>query len=219
MKSDYLQAAGKPGLALAADVRKKFLEGLQLLDEAAANVTRAGECFASIPAETWNELVAEAPPPMRRTLGYVRAVGEGSMIPQLATASGAGVLRLRALPVADQLRLWTEPVEMFAPGRIGKHAKYLRFVTEMSGEEVARAFARTNGSGWRLRGYDEQKAFAAEEERKKSDGSAALSGIDRPGRWAVRNGKVYLAGTKASGGLTRRDLEAMLRDLNEGEGE
>jgi hypothetical protein len=39
--------------------------------------------------------------------------------------------------------------------------------------------------------------------------------VDRPGRWAVRNGKVYLSAAKASAGLTRRDLEQMLKDLEE----
>jgi hypothetical protein len=40
-------------------------------------------------------------------------------------------------------------------------------------------------------------------------------GVDRPGRWAVRGGKVIVAPAKASAGLTRRDLEMMLRDLEE----
>jgi hypothetical protein len=134
------------------------------------------------------------------------------MIPQLATASGTAAQRLRALPVEDQSRLWIEPVEMHAPGRVGRHGKYLRFVSEMSGQEVIRAFAR-DGKGWRLRSYDEQRAFEAE--LAKREAALVPHGVDRPGRWAVRNGKVYLSAAKASVGLTRRDLEQMLKDMEE----
>ncbi len=214
MKYDYLQAAGKPGLPMPGDVKERFRAGLRLLDAAAANVAEAGNLFAGIPEEIWTGLIAEAPPPMRRTLGYVRAVGEGRMIPQLATAAGEASVRMRALPVGDQYRLWTAPVEMFAPGRTGRHAKYMRFVTEMDGEEVRRAFGR-DGSGWRLRSYDEQRAWHAGQEALREEPKP--HGVDRPGRWAVRNGRVIVAQAKASSGLTRRDLEMMLRDLQEEE--
>ena len=212
MKHDYLQAAGKSALSIPKDTKERFRAGLLLLDAASANIAEAGNLFAGIEEETWLALIEEAPSPMRRTLSYVRAVGEGKMIPQLATASGEAAQRLRALPVVDQLKLWTEPVEMHAPGRTGRHAKYMRFVTEMDSEEVKRAFAR-DGKGWKLRTYDEQRAFENELANRKDP--VVLHGVDRPGRWAVRNGRVYLAPSKANAGLSRRDVEQILKDLEE----
>ena len=79
MRNDFLHAAGKPELSMPGDVKERFRAGLRLLDAAAANVAEAGNLFASIPEDIWTGLIAEAPPPMRRTLGYVRAVGEGKM--------------------------------------------------------------------------------------------------------------------------------------------
>lgn len=213
MKSDYLQAAGKSELSIPRDVKDRFRAGLKLLDVAAANVSEAGTLFAGIPEDTWRELIAEAPAPMRRTLGYVREVGEGKMIPQLATAVGEAAQRLRGLPLEDQTKLWADPLEMYAPGRIGRHAKYMRYVTEMGSDEVKRAFER-DGRGWRLRSFEEQRLFNAEQEAAEREAKIP-HGVDRPGRWAVRNGKVYLAPAKANSGLSKRDIETILKDLED----
>lgn len=206
-----MKAAGG-GLTAPKDAKEAFRAGLRALDQASANIAEAGRLFATIPESDWAALVAKAPAPMRRTLGYVRAVGEGRMIPQLATASGESAVKLRALPLEEQRKLWTEPVEMFAPGRVGRHAKYMRYVTEMDSAEVKRAFAR-DGHGWRLRTYDEQKNWEANQAAVTE--ARRVHGVDRPGRWAVRNGRVFLAAAKSSSGLTRRDLEMMLRDLED----
>ena len=215
MKHDYLTTAGRSALAISRDTKERFRAGLKLLDAAAINVSEAGELFAGIEHQTWEALIDEAPAPMRRTLNYVRAVGEGKMIPQLATAAGEAAQRLRALPLADQARLWSEPVEMFAPGRVGRWAKYMRYVTEMNSEEVKLAFER-DGHGWRLRSFDEQRSWYAEQEAAQRE-LPAPHAVDRPGRWAVRGGKVYLAPAKASNGLTRREIEAILHDMEEAE--
>lgn len=190
-----------------------FLAGLKLLDTATQNIAEAGGLFAKINERQWLELLEEAPPPMRRTLCYVRAVGEGTMIPQLATASGLAIQKLRSLPLADQRRLWDEPVELFAPGRVGRAAKYMRFATEMDSAEIKRSFEKVGRNEWTLRSYDEQRLYEAE--MAKIQTAAAPAGVDRPGKWAVRNGKVYLATTFVDKGLTRRQLEAILRDMLE----
>lgn len=212
MRSDYLQAAGKPGISITKDTKERFRAGLVLLDAAAANVAEAGAIFAGIEYETWVGLLSDAPAPMRRTLSYVREVGMGTMIPQLATESGMPAQRLRGLPVEQQQALWANPVEMFAPGRTGRAAKYMRFVTEMDSDEIKRAFVR-DGAGWKLRSYDEQKSFEAELAAYVAPEKPA--GVDRPGRWAVRGGKVYVSVAKASAGLTRRDIETILKDMEE----
>jgi hypothetical protein len=213
MKNDYLQAAGRTALLIPRETKERFRAGLVLLDAASGNIREAGILFAGIKEAVWAQLIDEAPAPMRRTLSYVREVGEGKMIPQLATATGEAAQRLRTLPLADQLKLWTEPVEMFAPGRVGRAAKYMRYVTEMDSDEVKRAFARDGAKRWKLRSYDEQKAWEAELGRREEP--EVLHGVDRPGRWAVRNGKVYLASAKVSAGLSKRDVELIMKDLGE----
>lgn len=213
MKNNYLQAAGKMALAIPRATKERFRSGLALLDTASGNIKEAGELFAGIDEAVWAELINEAPAPMRRTLSYVRDVGEGKMIPQLATASGEAAQRLRGLPLEEQSRLWTEPVEMFAPGRVGRAAKYQRFVTEMDSEEVKRAFARDGSKHWKLRSYEEQKAWVAEQGKEREP--EVVESVDRPGRWAVRNGKVFLSSAKVAAGLSRKDVELILRDLGE----
>ena len=213
MTSNYLTAAGSSSLGISRSVRDRFAQGLVLLDAASANVVEAGKLFASIDEHVWRDLLEDAPIPMRRTLSYVRDVGEGTMIPQLATAAGEAVQKLRALSLEDQSRLWMEPVEMFAPGRVGRAAKYLRYVTEMNTEETKRAFARNGSRSWRLRSYDEQKAWETEQANREEP--EVLHGVDRPGRWAVRNGRAYLAASKANNGLSKRDVEQLMKDLEE----
>lgn len=212
MANEFLKAGGS-GLSGPRRAQEAFRDGLRLLDAAAANIEEAGRLFASIADDEWSSLIGEAPAPMRRTLGNVREVGFGRMIPQLATASGEAVQRLRSLPPDEQLRLWSNPVEMFRPGAVGRHAKYMRYATEMAPDEVRRAFEK-NGSGWRVRSYDEQRAWVTET-AAKGDDELPAHGVDRPGRWAVRNGRVYLARQKVETGLTRRDVEGILRDLEE----
>lgn len=213
MKNEYLQAAGKPGILIEKDVKEAFRAGLVLLDAASANIAEAGRLFASIDAAVWATLLEDAPAPMRRTLEHVREVGEGKIIPQLATASGEASVRLRGMSLADQHRLWSSPVEMFAPGRVGKHAKYMRFVTDMTGEEIKRAFEHEGKRNWRLRTYDEQKAWEAEQAAFTKPEKP--SGVDRPGRWAVRGGKVYISMAKAASGLSKREVQTILKDMEE----
>lgn len=212
MRHDYLQAAGKPGVQISNKIREQFRAGLVLLDAASANIVEAGMIFNEIDQETWDALIEDAPPPMRKTLSSVRAVGAGSMIPQLATASGYAAERLKTLPITEQLRLWTSPVEMFAPGRTGRYAKYLRFATDMDSEELKRAFVK-EGSAWRIRTYEEQKSYEVEKAAYKEPEKP--SGVDRAGRWAIRNGKVYLAKAKVESGLSKRDVETILKDLED----
>jgi hypothetical protein len=187
--------------------------GMRLLEQAAGNVTAAGEHFAAIDQEEWDQILQDAPAPMRRTLSYVRLVGQGRMIPELATASGEVAQRLRSLPVEDQGRLWVEPLEVYVPGRIGRHAKVMRYATEMTAAETRLVFER-RGSLWRIRTFDEQRSWWSSQNQSESS-VRELHGVDRPGRWAVRSGRVYLAAAKVSSGLTRRDLQMMLQDLED----
>lgn len=214
MSKEFLKAAGgvMSGSYDEREARVAFRDGLRLLDDAVINIAEAGRLFASIPEADWMGLVSDAPAPMRRTLGNVRDVGMGLMIPQLATASGEAVNRLRSFPIDEQLRLWREPVEVFLPGRVGRHAKAMRYVTEMQADEAKRVFAK-GPDGWHVRSYDEQRAWEAEQASKQA--SEDLHGVDRPGRWAVRNGRIWLAAKRVNAGLTRKDVEAMLKDLTE----
>lgn len=210
MSGEILKHVGT-GLDASRRASEAFRAGLRLLDQASANIAEAGEYFATIDALEWDGLVTAAPPTMRRTLNYVRAVGQGIMIPQLATESGEGAGRLRSMPLELQRQLYFEPVEMFKAGATGRHAKYLRHATEMTSDEVAQAFERS-GRGWKLRSYDEQRAWLAGQ-----DATEEPHGVDRPGRWAVRNGRVYLAPAFVSKGLTRKQLENILHDMEEEE--
>lgn len=209
--SEILKNVGS-GLSGSRKAQEAFRAGLKLLDAAAGNIALAGVYFAEISAPEWQNLIAEAPPTMRRTLQYIREVGEGKMIPELATESGEYAGRLRSLSIELQQKLYFQPVEMFRPGATGRHAKYLRHVAEMSSEEIQQAFER-DGRGWSLRSYDEQKSFVAQAAAAKE--AEQVHGVDRPGRWAVRGNKVYLAPAFVSHGLTRRQIENILKDMEE----
>lgn len=81
-------------------------------------------------------------------------------------------------------------------------------------EKVAARKAERDGRGWRLRTYEEQKAWTTE--KGKVEPEEDLHGVDRPGRWAVRSGRIYLAKEKVEMGLIPKGLEAMLKE-QEGE--
>jgi hypothetical protein len=203
--ADDYRPAGVP-----KDTWLDFVAGIKCLDNAAADILKAGQLFASISDAQWIKISKAAASPIRRTLEHARDVGRGVLLPQLATASGSYVTRLRSFPVSEQERLLHEPIEV-ACVKAGQPDKVLVRVPDMEPEQVRQVFRR-DGLKWAQRNVDEQRAWldlqAKQQSRKPSNKE-----ISRPGRWTVREGRVFLASAKVKAGLTRADIEGIIRDM------
>lgn len=201
--------------SIRSDAWAGFREGLKCLDNAAADIAKAGRLFADISEPQWDRLVANAPAPLRRTLGHCRAVGKGLLMPQLATASGEYVSRLRAFPIADQEKYLFDPVEVTVRSQ-GSWDTVMQRVTEMDSATIKQVFAKS-GRKWTLRTADQQKSWMIADDRREARRQPSAV-INRPGRWKVDDGRVYLAAAKVRTGLSRADVEGIQRDLEKGLG-
>ena len=111
----------------------------------------------------------------------------------------------------DQERLLHDPVEV-AVKSDGDWDVIMEKVPEMDSATIKQVFARA-GRKWTKRDLDQQKAWMKREERKQAQKEPSAV-INRPGRWKVDGGRVYLAAAKVKSGLTRADLEGIQKDLN-----
>lgn len=192
-----------------------FVTGLRCLDNAAQDIAKAGQLFASIPEADWERILDDSRmQPFRRTLENARKCGQGLMIPQLVTASGAYVSRLRTFPVGEQAKYLTEPVPV-AITKGGKDDVKMVMVSNLTGDEVRQVFVK-DGSAWVQRSIEDQRVWLRHEEKRRARLRELESSreIDRPNRWAIRRGRVHIAAAKYKAGLTKSDLEQMLKDLS-----
>ena len=216
MSSRFLLAEGaqRPGGVTKAHW-DAFKEGMKCLDRAAMDIANAGKCFAEIRDADWLRLKHAAPGPIKRVLEYTRDVGKGKLLPQLATASGEYVSRLRSLPIELQEQFMREPVEI-AVWRHRKWDKKSVFVPDMTPQEVRQAFRR-EGRKWQFRSIEEQRQWLKAEEKRLAqvEEKREAGNIDRPHRYAIRGRKVYFARKKIDNGVSVSDLWDALEDLGE----
>ena len=139
-------------------------------------------------------------------------VGLGEMHPKLVTASGRTAQVLRKLPYSEQEHYIDNLIEVVIGD--GPRAVKRFDVESMPAEFMPQVFAQ-GGSAARVRDVDEQRKWRRMQADKKAaqDSHAETAEINRPNRWAIRNGRVHLAPALVERGLTIDDVEKIRADL------
>jgi hypothetical protein len=139
-------------------------------------------------------------------------VGQGEMHPKLVTASGRTAQVLRKLPYADQEHYIDNLIEVVIGD--GPRAVKRFDIESMPAEFMPQVFAQ-GGSAARVRDIEEQRKWRRLQADKKAaqDAHTETTEINRPNRWAIRNGRAHLAPALVAKGLTIEDVEKLRADL------
>lgn len=176
-------------------------------------IRRAARLWMDLVPKARARIVEQTRPNLRDFWTKLEAVGTGSLHPQLATVSGAAARYLGRLPIDEQERYLRDGLEVVEV-RGKKHDVRLVDVVDMD-EEQRRQVFRQAGEGVAVRSVEEQKVWLADQAAKKllrEESRSALKRVERVG-WKVEGGRVWVKPNRVELGLTRRDLETMLRDL------
>lgn len=183
------------------------------LNRAHNSIAKAARKWITLSEETRDQVIEGTPQSMRDIWRKLDRVGAGTLHPRLVTSSGLASRYLGKLPIEEQEKHLTELVEV-AITKNGR-ADVLRVdVENMSSLQRQQVFAVT-GNSVKIRSIPEQKAWLAAREQKEREKEihTATTRIERPGRWTVEKGKVFVDPTKMDTGLTKRDILSMLKDL------
>ncbi|MBN8422737.1 MAG: hypothetical protein J0L73_27755 [Verrucomicrobia bacterium] len=174
-------------------------------------IMRAARTWMELSEKARGRIVEQTRPSLRDFWTKLERVGAGELHPQLATVSGLAARYLGKLPIEEQERYLRDGIPV-ASLRNKDHR--LVDVVLMTEEQRKQVFTG-NGSTTRVRSVEEQRVWLSDQAARRvlqKEKLAGLKTVDRVG-WSVRSGKVFVKPARVETGLTRRDLETMLRDL------
>lgn len=172
---------------------------------------RAARAWVELPERTRSRIVEQTRPTLRDFWDRLEKIGAGVVHPLLATVDGLPARYLGRLPLEDQERYLREGIPVASLR--GKDFRLVD-VSTMSEDQRKQVF-KAAGAGLAVRTVDEQRSWLADKAARRvleKERLAGLKTVDRVG-WSVRGGKVYVKAARVESGLTKRDLETMLKDL------
>jgi hypothetical protein len=198
--------------------REAFSQILTDLQGAAESIARAGGRWVGLSKPTRTRILKEVPSTWRTFLNRLSLVGEGHLHPQLYSASSIAARYLGRLPMPEQTRFLRELIPTVVVRENGRRDVRNLDVEDMSDGTRRQVFAKV-GDTVVVRGIPEQNAYLDLLERRRTRQEEQELGnvdiINRPGRWKIEQGKVYVTKEKAAGGLTLRDVKQILKDLTD----
>ena len=177
-------------------------------------IRRAARLWADLSAKAKTRIVEQTRPNLRDFWVKLEAVGSGALHPQLATVSGLAARFLGKLPLEQQERYLRDGMEVVeVKGR--KHDVRLVDVVDLDEFQRRLVFKIGKDGAVSVRTIEEQKTLLADQAAKRLLQEEAKSGLKRVERvgWTIEKGRVWLKPNRVESGLTKRDLETMLRDL------
>lgn len=191
------------------EIADQLLRGFEDMTRKAA---RLGTLLVEMSDEDRALFMASFPAHYRMIWQNLLKVGKGEMHPKLVTASGRTAQLLRKLPYREQ-ELYVIELIPVVTGSDRRSVKYFD-VENMPAEMIPQVFAQGGGAA-RVRSLDEQRSWRSQQQKRREaeESRAEHTEITRPHRWAIRNGRAYLAPGKVEAGLTLEDVEKLRADL------
>lgn len=191
------------------EIAEQLLRGFEDISRKTA---RLGYLLVEMSDEDRALFIDAFPSHYRTTWLNLLRVGRGEMHPKLATAAGRTAQLLRKLPYAEQEQYVVELI----PVVTGSDRRSVRYfdVENMPSDLLPQVFAQGGGRA-RVRSLDEQRTWRTQQEKASSAKAAKKESteINRPGKWAIRNGRAHLAKALIDRGLTLEDVEKIKSDL------
>lgn len=191
----------------------------EILNDARLSAERlalAARKWVGLSEETRAAIVAQTNPSLRDFWAKLTRVGDGLLHPQLVMIGGKAASYLGKLPINEQDRYLRERVPVVVRRGRGFDVKLVD-VAEMSEDQRRQVFKVSDSGEVAVRDEEAQKSYFANRAAQLVVEQARLDGMKKVERvgWRVEGGRVWVKEEKVEGGLTRRDLVTMLRDLGE----
>jgi hypothetical protein len=173
---------------------------------------RAARTWLALSEKARARIVEQTRPSLRDFWTKLERVGAGELHPQLATVSGVAARYLGKVSLAEQELYLRDGI----PVVLATRSRDVRLVdVVMMSEEQRKQVFKVAGAGWAVRTVEEQKHWLADQAARRllrQEAKSTLKKVDRVG-WSVERGRVFVKAGRVKEGLTKRDLETMLRDL------
>lgn len=199
------ETLSKDGRAIA----EQLLKGYEDLTRKAA---RLGSLLVSMGDEDRALFIDGFPAHYRRIWHDLLQVGKGMMHPRLVTASGRAAELLKKLPYKEQAQYVVELIPVVT-GDGRRDVKYFD-IEKLPPNLMAQVFAQGGGNA-RVRPPEDQRVWRARQAMRQAESELKkeTTEINRPNRWAIRNGRAYLAKALVERGLTAADVDRLRADL------
>ena len=201
---------------LTTDQQAVLREILRDIQVSVDKMAKAAQRWVELPEKARKRIVEQTNPSLRQFWQRLEKVGMGQLHPLLLTVAGSAATLLGKMPLDDQDKYLRELIPVAVKkGRAWDER--LVDVAEMSEEQKKQVFKVSSDGTVTVRSKEAQIQWiaAADAKRLQEDLAAdALRKVERTG-WKVEKGRVWLKPAALEAGLTRKQVEQMLRDLGE----
>lgn len=199
---------------LSAEQQVIVTEILKDIQTSVERLARAARRWVELPEKVRGKIVEQTAPSFREFWKRLEAVGLGSLHPQLATIGGRAARLLGKLPLDEQGKYLQERLPLVVARGRGWDLRLVD-VAEMTNDQKTQVFKVGPDGAVTVRSEEAQKKWLADRAAKrlleKAQGEA-LKKVERAG-WKVEMGRVWVKPHLVEQGLTRAQVERMLKDL------
>ncbi len=199
---------------LTAEQRTALDEILRDVQSSVDRLARAAKRWVELSPKAREKIVEQTNPSFREFWMRLEAVGAGLLHPQLATVGGTAARLLGRLPLEEQDRYLRELLPVVIHKGRGWDIRLVD-VSALSEEQRKQVFKLTSSGSVTVREVEAQKVWLADRAAKRLAESAAgetVTRVERAG-WIVERGRVWVKPGLVESGISRKQLEKMLADL------
>ncbi len=207
-------AATNDVTGLSAEHRAALDEIMRDVQSSVERLARAARRWVELPEKVRARIVEQTNPSFREFWRRLEAVGLGTLHPQLATVGGSAARLLGKLPLEEQGRYLVERLPVVVPRGRGWDVRLVD-VAELTEDQRKQVFKLTPSGVVTVRSEEAQKQWLADRAARRLVEAAAaesLKSVERAG-WRVERGRIWVKEALVEGGITRKQLERMLADL------
>lgn len=201
---------------LTVEQRDILAEILRDMQASVDRLAKAARKWVELPEKARARIVEQTNPSFREFWTRLEKVGNGVLHPQLATVGGTAARLLGKLPLDDQDRYLREMLPVVIHKGRGWDVRLVD-VGALSEDQRKQVFKLSSDGAVTVREVEAQKVWLADRAAKRvleNAAGAALTRVDRAG-WMVEKGRLWVKPSLVENGITRKQLEKMLADLEE----
>ena len=199
---------------LTAEQRTALDEILRDVQSSVDRLARAAKRWVELSPKAREKIVEQTNPSFREFWMRLEAVGAGVLHPQLATVGGTAARLLGRLPLDEQDRYLRELLPVVIHKGRGWDIRLVD-VAALSEEQRKQVFKLTSSGSVTVREVEAQKVWLADRAAKRLAETATgetVTRVERAG-WVVEHGRVWVKPGLVETGISRKQLEKMLADL------
>lgn len=199
---------------LTADQRTALDEILRDVQSSVDRLARAAKRWVELSPKAREKIVEQTNPSFREFWKRLEAVGAGVLHPQLMAVGGTAARLLGRLALEDQDRYLRELMPVVVARGRGWDIRLVD-VAALSEDQRKQVFKLASDGSVAVREPEAQKVWLADRAAKRlaeSAGGETVTRVERAG-WIVERGKVWVKPALVEGGISRKQLEKMLADL------